>query len=139
MAIGFALLAKLGLSQEEADSHKNDRPSDAKTLFVRDQSGIGYREKNPDFMEATDRAFARLHASIKSSEPKDGPPMTVKPPQQRGFIPARLRKMPITSLSAEDLACVLARDVPTSLPSPAEVPHRRRKHRRPIEQLEDPI
>ena len=45
MNIGFSLLTKLGLSSEEAEEHKNDKPSDAITIYAKDQTGIGYEER----------------------------------------------------------------------------------------------
>jgi hypothetical protein len=129
--IGYALLAKLGLPPEEAEAHKDDKPSNTITLIPRGQSGVGYTEPSVDLL-AADQAFAKLNAKVKETMPS-GPKMTVKPPAQRVFIPPRLRKKPVSSFSNEDLACVFAVEAPTSLPIEAitaeEPKKRRRRHR----------
>ena len=117
MNLGFSLLTKLGLSQEEADSHKNDKPSDAITVYAKDQTGIGYSEKKYDFVLETDAAFAKLQASrVGVKKATDTPKMEIKPAQQKFFIPSRLKKKPLHSLSTEDLAVILAKPEPTAIP-----------------------
>jgi hypothetical protein len=135
--IGFALLAKLGLPSEEAEAHKDDKPSNAITILPRDQSGVGYTAPSVDFLAVTEQAFAKLNACVKAAA-LAGPKMLVNPPATRGFIPARLRKKPVSSFSNEDLACVFAVEAPTSLPVEAvtaegpEAPGRRRRRHRHV-------
>ncbi|KAH0789551.1 hypothetical protein GPJ56_006517 [Histomonas meleagridis] len=136
MNLGFSLLTKLGLSQEEADLHKNDKPSDAITIYAKDQTGIGYTENKYDFVLETDAAFAKLQASrVGIKKTNDAPKMETNPPQQRYWIPSRLKKKPLHSLSAEDLAVILAKPEPVEVPVDAiksdesqEHHRRRRRH-----------
>ncbi|KAH0791170.1 hypothetical protein GPJ56_004909 [Histomonas meleagridis] len=137
MNLGFSLLTKLGLSQEEADQHKNDKPSDAITVYAKDQTGIGYAENKFDFVLETDATFAKLQASrVGVEEINSTQKMEVKPPQQRFFIPTRLKKKPLHSLSTEDLAVILAKPEPVAVPVETIInedskPHKkRRKHHR---------
>lgn len=119
-ALGFALLAKLGLRDDEADALKNTAIA-KEAIYVRDESGIGYTEIPSNFMEASENAFAKLaRAQVMriydsdDDDEKEQVKLQVKPAQQRRFIPQRLRKKSIGSLSNEDLAHILATDQPVS-------------------------
>jgi hypothetical protein len=137
MDLGFALLAKLGMSENAASAQKTDVSATTEAIYARDQSGIGFTEVQPDFLKATEAAFAKIQSAAKI-EPCDEPGrMTVKATEPRFFIPARLRKKSVKSLSSEDLACILASSEPVSLPMDSvplsedvpEGPHKRRKKR----------
>lgn len=148
MNIGFSLLTKLGLSSEEAEEHKNDKPSDAITIYAKDQTGIGYEERKSDFILQTDAAFAKLRAARvgvtdkKNNEEK----LETKPSHQRFFIPSRLKKKSTGSLSNEDLAVILAKPEASTVPVESIKDNteenqegerkRRRKHRKHHEEEE---
>lgn len=118
-ALGFALLAKLGLRDDEAEALKNSTIA-KEAIYVRDESGIGYTEIPSNFMEASENAFAKLQRAHvmkiydSDDDEEEKVKLEVKPAQQRRFIPQRLRKRSIGSLSNEDLAHILATDHPVS-------------------------
>ena len=142
-ALGLSLLTKLGLRPDQVESLKKMKPK-TEAVYVRDQTGLGYTHQAPDFMQASENAFAKLQAAAKMvrSEDEDDGKMDVKPLQHKVFIPTRLRKRTVGSLSQEDLACILATDKPAALPVEAvvetaaaaeeeagEQPRRRRRRR----------
>ena len=147
-ALGIALLTKLGLRPDQVDALKKTRPK-TEAVYVRDQAGLGYTNMVPDFMQASEDAFAKLQAAAKMvrSESEEDTKLTVKQQQHRVFIPSRLRKRPVTSLSSEDLACIMATDKPSAVPveAVADAPaaedgeprrRRRRRHRHHTESEE---
>lgn len=118
-SLGFALLAKLGLRSEEANLlKKKSDPNEA--IYVRDERGIGYTEIPSNFLEASENAFAKLQRAriirvIDSDEEEEKPiKLERKPAQQRRYIPERLRKKDVGSMSNEDLAHIFASDRPIS-------------------------
>lgn len=137
MSLGLALLGKLGL-KDEAIAEKS-KPKQEK-MYSRDQTGLGYTRTAPDFLKASEEAFAKLQAAatVPVVDDDDSPAkLTVKPAQQRVFIPARLRKRSIGSLSNEDIAHVLSNDRPTPVDldavkvcDPEPQRRRRRRHHR---------
>ena len=94
---------KLGLTESEAQHF--DEPEEVKYTFARDQVGIGYSAPQTSLPDL-DSTFARL-AAISKMKKNDAPKIEAKKPAQtRFFIPSRLKKKSIGSLSNEDLTSI---------------------------------
>lgn len=148
-AVGFKLLQKLGLSEEEANKFIEKKQKPTNNLYARDQKGIDFKESKANYVMAADLAFANLNQKLAG---KIGIKNTTEnklestPQSQRFFIPNKLRKRNMNSLSTDDLACILSTEEPTNnvnqpieliTPEPEIRKHRRRRHHHHHEEAQE--
>ena len=107
-SIGLIILKNLGLTDEEAEILENQKPERINTVFARDQSGLGYKKQSTNYVADANDVFARLSAKVNKQETVQtssiAPGTGIK---TKRFIPKRLQKKSIGSLSSEDLATIL--------------------------------
>lgn len=131
MSLGISLLCKLGLTEEEAD-RINDK-TNTNYIFARDQGGIGYTMPKLSALPDLDSTFARL-AAMSSLDKNEAPKIEIKPIKPRYFIPSRLKKKDVNSLSNEDLSSIFIQSNSMSerleaLSNNVESPRKKRHHR----------
>lgn len=135
--IGLIILKNLGLTEEEAAVLEAQKPEPMNTIFARDQSGLGYKKLSTNYVAEANNVFARISAKM-ASDNNDSSTRTCiasTSAKTRKFIPTRLQKRSIGSLSNEDLANILSEVAPVT---PSAIPQeettteepkkRRRKH-----------
>ena len=135
-SIGLIILKNLGLTDEEAEILENQKPERINTVFARDQSGLGYKKQSTNYVADANDVFARLSAKVKSQEaPQSSSIAPGTGIKTKRFIPKRLQKRSIGSLSNEDLATILGTSEKPSevadqiLEAPSEPKKHHRKHR----------
>ena len=135
-SLGLALLSKLGLKEEDVIA-MNHATSKRESVYARDQTGLGYTQVAPDFMKASEDAFARLQkaATLSKTDHEGVGKLTLKEARHSVFIPSRLRKRSGRSSSNEDLSGVLASEQPSQVPvemvaNQEEAPDQPRRTRR---------
>ncbi|EAY08043.1 hypothetical protein TVAG_463230 [Trichomonas vaginalis G3] len=134
--IGLIILKNLGLTDEEAEVLENQKPEQINTIFARDQSGLGYKKLSTNYAAEANNVFARISAKI-ANDNKDQVKTCIASTATKThqFIPRRLQKKSIGSLSNEDLATILSEVAPTTAQTsqittstPEEPAKRKRRH-----------
>ena len=134
-SIGLIILKNLGLTDAEAEILENQKPEKMNTVYARDQSGLGYKKQSTNYVADANDVFARLSAKMSQQEkPQSSSIAPGTGVQTKRFIPKRLQKKSIGSLSHEDLATILGTEQPTDAPeqivtTDEEPKKHRRKHR----------
>lgn len=105
MDLGISILRNLGLNEEKAEALKKEKPSTGIVFYERDQKGIGFRPNPQTFSFNADDTFARIAARVKADQPVAK--LETHEVQNKYFLPNRMKKRAITSLSQEDLAIIL--------------------------------
>ena len=120
-SIGLIILKNLGLTNAEAEVLEKQTPEKLNTIFARDQSGLGYRKQSTNYVADANDVFARLSAKMNRKETtKSASSIAGTGIQTKRFIPKRLQKKSIGSLSNEDLATILGTEEKSS-PPPEEI------------------
>ena len=117
-SIGLTILKNLGLTEEEAEILEKQRPEKINTVYARDQSGLGYKKPSMNYIAEANDIFAKLSARVTGSAAKTSVSVAQGSGiQTKRFIPTRLKKKSIGSLSHEDLATILCEpDEPAGTP-----------------------
>lgn len=129
--VGFKLLQKLGLSEEEANKFIEKKQKPTNNLYVRDQKGIDFKESKANYVMAADLAFANLNQKLAGKigiKNTTDSKLESTPQSQRFFIPNKLRKRNMNSLSTEEPTNNVNQPVDLITPEPEIRKHRRRKH-----------
>lgn len=139
MNLGINLLCKLGLTEAEAEQLNEHKYTNY--VFARDQGGIGYITPKLSALPDLDSTFARL-AAISSQDKNEAPKLEIKPIQPRYFIPSKLKKKDVNSLSNEDLSSIFIQSNSMSeqleyISNNIESPRKKRHHRHHNQKDED--
>ena len=139
-SIGLTILKNLGLTDAEAEILDKQRPEKINTVYARDQSGLGYRKQTTNYIADANDIFARLSAKVAGANHAKN--ISIAPGtgfQTKRFIPSRLKKRSIGSLSNEDLATIFNEpEEPSGAPIAAITPQKTEsKHRHQEEQANE--
>ena len=138
MDLGLQILMHLGLDRENAEKlQKSKRPTGI-IFYERDQSGLGYKPPTQSFSLNLDNIYAGLSAKKYVAQVESsGPKLQSYQVQNNFFIPTKMKKKPVESFSAEDLAAIIPDDpnlkditkvYPKELNLTENIQKKRRKH-----------
>ncbi|OHT10364.1 hypothetical protein TRFO_20410 [Tritrichomonas foetus] len=142
MKLGISLLCKLGLQEDEIEDF--NKPEESYSVYARDQVGIGYTPPTTALPDLNS-AYARL-ASISMMNKNNAPKLEIKPANNRFFIPSKLKKKDVGSLSNDDISSIfiqsnsLSEHLKELSEEQSNSRRRRRHHRHGIEEsTESPV
>jgi len=133
MSVGLQILKNLGLTDEEAERMSKENREQPNSIYARDQSGLGFKKVTTNYIAEANDIFARLSKNMPQMQSSNVENASYT---SSVFVPSRLRKKSITSLSTEDLATILSKpdeDEPVKAP---EVEHKRRRKHKKVEELQ---